>query len=53
MKSYGHKRGEKQACKYGCCTLDKGNKHSAHRAVNDRRARKAARQAAKVEITNG
>jgi len=53
MRSYGHKRTEKQTCKHGCCTRDKGNKHSAQRTVNDRRARKAARRAAKKEIANG
>lgn len=49
MKSYGHARYEKIICKYGCCTLRKGNKHSIHRVTYDRRAAKRARQASRKE----
>lgn len=51
MKAYGYSRRTKLECKYGCCVDPKGGKFLNARKVNDRRARKTARQDGRREVT--
>jgi hypothetical protein len=50
MKAYGFSRKEKLSCKYGCCSMKKGNKFSNAAKVLQRRARKVARRISKLII---